>query len=121
MLDNAATHKTKLVHDWFVKRPHWHLHFTPTSASSGARLRATWLNLVEGWFALLARRQLQRGAFDDTEALEAAIHAYIERTNADPKPFIWTKSADDILASVGRFCRRTLEGDSRQETSNSDH
>lgn len=113
VLDNVATHKTKLVHDWLVKRPRWHLHFTPTSAS--------WLNLVEGWFALLARRQLQRGVFDGTEALEAAIHAYIERTNADPKPFVWTKSADDILAGVGRFCRRILQGDNRQETSNSDH
>lgn len=113
VLDNAATHKTKLVHDWLVRRPHWHLHFTPTSAS--------WLNLVEGWFALLARRQLQRGVFDSTEALEAAIHAYIERTNADPKPFVWTRSADDILASVSRFCRRILQDDNRQETSNSDH
>lgn len=104
VLDNAATHKTKLVHDWLMKRPRWRLHFTPTSAS--------WLNLVEGWFALLARRQLQRGVFASTDDLEAAIQAYIKRTNAEPKPFTWTKSADTILASVGRFC---------QQTSNSDH
>ncbi len=99
VLDNAATHKTKLVHDWLVKRPRWHLHFTPTSAS--------WLNLVEGWFALLTRRRLQRGVFTSTAQLEDAIHAYIDQTNAEPKPFVWTKTADAILASVGRFCQRT--------------
>jgi transposase len=98
VLDNAATHKTKLVRDWLVKRPRWRLHFTPTSAS--------WLNLVEGWFALLTRRRLQRGVFTSTADLETSIQAYIDQTNADPKPFIWTKSADAILASVGRFCQR---------------
>ena len=103
VLDNAATHKTKLVHDWLLKRPRWHLHFTPTSSS--------WLNLVEGWFSLLTRRCLQRGAFGSTDALKAAIQAYIDRTNAEPKPFTWTKSADDILASVGRFCQRTSNSD----------
>ena len=104
VLDNAATHKTKLVHDWLLKRPRWHLHFTPTSAS--------WLNLVEGWFALLTRRRLQRGVFTSTADLEAAIQGYIDQTNAEPKPLIWTKSADTILASIGRFC---------QSISNSDH
>jgi len=99
VLDNAATHKTRLVHDWLVKRPRWHLHFTPTSAS--------WLNMVEGWFALLTRRCLQRGAFASTDALKAAIQGYIDHTNAEPRPFVWTKSADDILASVKRFCQRT--------------
>ncbi|WP_376770406.1 IS630 family transposase [Methylorubrum rhodinum] len=103
VLDNAATHKTKLIHDWLLKRPRWHLHFTPTSAS--------WLNLVEGWFALLARRQLQRGVFETTDNPERAIHAYINQTNAEPKPFVWTKSADDILASVKRFCQRTSNSD----------
>ncbi|MFC7739097.1 IS630 family transposase, partial [Roseomonas sp. GCM10028921] len=62
-------------------------------------------------FSLLTRRCLQRGAFASTDALEAAIHAYIDRTNAEPKPFTWTKSADDILASVGRFCQRTSNSD----------
>ena len=103
VLDNAATHKTKLVHDWLIKRPRWHLHFTPTSAS--------WLNLVEGWFALLTRRRLQRGVFTGTADLEAAIHAYIDQTNAEPKPFVRTKTADAILASVGRFCQRTSNSD----------
>lgn len=89
ILDNLRTHKTPLIHVWLLKRPRWHLHFTPTSAS--------WLNLVEGWFALLTKRRLQRGVFTSTEQLEAAIHNYIEQTNATPKPFVWTKSADDIL------------------------
>ena len=103
VLDNAATHKTRLVHDWLLKRPRWHLHFTPTSAS--------WLNLVEGWFSLLTRRCLQRGVFASTDALKAAIQGYIDHTNAAPKPSIWTKSAEDILASVGRFCQRTSNSD----------
>jgi len=96
VLDNAATHKTRLVHDWLLKRPRWHLHFTPTSAS--------WLNLVECWFSLLTRRCLQRGAFRTTTSLEAAIGSTIDQTNAAPKPFVWT---DDIFASIGRFCQRT--------------
>ncbi len=99
VLDNLKTHKTRLVHDWLAKRPRWHLHFTPTSAS--------WLNLVECWFALLSRRRLERGAFASVGDLEAAILAYVAETNADPKPFVWTKTADDILASVARFCQRT--------------
>jgi transposase len=98
VLDNAATHKTKLVHDWLVKRPRFHLHFTPTAAS--------WLNLVECWFALLSRRRLERGVFTSTQELEDAIRDYIAEANAEPKPFAWTKSADDILASVSRFCQR---------------
>ena len=111
VLDNAATHKTKLVHDWLVKRPRWHLHVTPTSAS--------WLNLVEGWFALLTLRQIRRGVFPTVEALEAAIRRHIDATNADPRPFAWTKSADEILESVRRFCQRTADVRQRQETSNS--
>jgi transposase len=99
VLDNASTHKTRLVHDWLIKRPRWQLHFTPTSAS--------WLNLVESWFALLTRRCLQRGVFTSMDGLEAAIHAYIDQTNAAPKPFIWTKAADAILANIGRFCQGT--------------
>ena len=103
VLDNLKTHKTRLIHDWLVKRPHFHLHFTPTSAS--------WLNLVECWFALLSRRQLERGAFTSTSDLEQAILAYITATNANPKPFTWTKTADHILASVARFCNRISNSD----------
>ena len=99
MLGNLKTHRTRLVHDWPVKRPRFHLHFTPTSAP--------WLNLVECWFALLTRRRLARGAFTSVQDLEEASLAYVAETNADPKPFVWTKTADDILASVARFCLRT--------------
>jgi transposase len=99
VLDNASTHKAPPIHRWLAKRPRYHLHFTPTSAS--------WLNMVEGWFALLTARQLRRGTFRSTRALERAIRAYIAGANENPKPFVWTKSADDILASVQRFCQRT--------------
>lgn len=98
ILDNYATHKTPLIQRWLAKRPRYHLHFTPTGAS--------WLNQVERWFALLTQKQLRRGAHRSTRALEAAIMAYIAIGNESPKSFVWTKSADDILASVHRFCRR---------------
>ena len=103
VLDNAATHKTRIVHDWLVKRPRWHLHFTPTSAS--------WLNLVECWFSLLTRRCLRRGAFASTDGLKAAIQAFIDQTNAEPRPFVWTKTADQILSSVKQFRQRTSNSD----------
>ena len=101
IMDNASSHKTKLIRDWFAKRPRWHPHFTPTSAS--------WINQVERFFALLTEQQIKRGAHRSTKALEAAIAAYIDTRNANPKPFRWTKTADDILASIARFCRRTLD------------
>ncbi len=100
IMDNASSHKTKLIRDWFAKRPRWHTHFTPTSAS--------WINQVERFFALLGEQQIKRGAHRSTKELEAAIAAYIDARNADPKPFRWTKTAEDILASIERFCRRTL-------------
>ena len=100
IMDNYGTHKTKLIRNWFAKRPRWHVHFTPTSAS--------WINQVERFFALLTERALRRGAFSSVADLEKAIKAYIEGTNAHPKPFRWTKTANDILASIQRFCLRTL-------------
>ncbi len=108
ILDNYGTHKTALVRRWLLKRPRFQVHFTPTSAS--------WLNLVERWFALLTEKQLRRGVHRSTQALQAAIRAYIAHTNEQPKPFVWTKTADEILASVARFCRRT--SDSGHETDN---
>ncbi|MFN4088696.1 MAG: IS630 family transposase [Alphaproteobacteria bacterium] len=102
VMDNASSHKTKLIRDWFAKRPCWHMHFTPTSAS--------WINQVERFFALLTDQQIKRGAHRSTKELEAAITTYIDTRNKDPKPFRWTRSADDILASIERFCRRTLAG-----------
>src|SRR4051794_22384075 len=103
VLDNLKTHKTTLVHDWLVQHPRFHLHFTPTSAS--------WLNLVECWFSILSRRRLARGAFTSTADLEAAIQGYIAETNAHPKPFVWTKTPDDILTNVARFCTRISNSD----------
>lgn len=101
ILDNYGTHKTALIQRWLLKRPRFHLHFTPTSAS--------WLNMVERWFGLLTEKQLRRGVHRSTQALQAAIRAYIAHTNAQPKPFVWTKTADEILASVARFCHRTSD------------
>ena len=101
VIDNAGTHKTKRIRDWFAKRPRWHIHFTPTSAS--------WINQVERFFGLLTDRQVRRGTYRSTAELEAAIHDYIDTHNAKPKPFRWTKSADHILAAINRFCRRTLD------------
>jgi transposase len=100
VMDNYGTHKTTLIRHWFAKRPRWQVHFTPTSAS--------WLNQVERFFALLTERALKRGVFSSVRQLETSIKAYIEATNADPKPFRWTKSADDILANIQRFCVRTI-------------
>jgi transposase len=100
VMDNASSHKTKLIRSWFAKRRRWHVHFTPTSSS--------WINQVERFFALLSEQQIKRGVHRSTAELEAAINTYIKTRNTDPKPFRWTKSADDILASIDRFCRRTI-------------
>ena len=101
VMDNYATHKTKPVRDWLAKRPRWHVHFTPTGAS--------WINQVERFFALLTERQLRRGVHRSAAQLEASIRAFIDAHNADPKPFRWTKSADDILAAIQRFCLRSQQ------------
>ena len=98
ILDNYSTHKTPTIRRWLAKRPRYHLHFTPTSAS--------WLNLVERWFAALTEKQIRRGVYRSTRALEAAITQYLTVSNAQPKPFVWTKTADEILATVARFCHR---------------
>ncbi len=100
ILDNYATHKAPAIKAWFAKRPRYHLHFTPTYAS--------WLNQVERWFALLTERQVRRGVHRSVKELEDAVTAFIARHNADPRPFRWTKSADQILGSIARFCQRTL-------------
>ncbi len=117
VMDNLATHKTKATRDWFARHPRWHVHFTPTSAS--------WLNQVERFFALLTDKQLRRGVHRSTQDLEAAILGYIDTVNADPKPFRWTKSADDILATIQRFCLSNLKIAENQnlinETSESGH
>ena len=100
ILDNYSTHKTPLIHRWLAKRPRFHLHFTPTYSS--------WLNLVERWFAELTTKQLRRGTHRSGRRLEAAIWPFLDTSNAAGKPFVWTKSADEILASIARFAQRTL-------------
>ena len=101
ILDNYGTHKTVLIRRWMAKRPRFHMHFTPTSSS--------WLNLVERWFAELTQKQLRRGVHRSTRELEEAIYSYMKVSNENLRPFKWTKTADDILANLARFCKRTLE------------
>lgn len=98
IIDNYSTHKTPAIHRWLVRHPRFHVHFTPTGAS--------WINLVERWFAALTEKQVRRGVHRSTRELEDAIRRYIDLTNAHPKPFVWTKTADQILATVARFCHR---------------
>ena len=100
ILDNYGTHKTAMIRKWFVKRPRFHVHFTPTYGS--------WINLVERWFAELTNKRIRRGVFRSVKDLESAIRQYIAVHNEDPKPFVWTKSADEILASIARYAQRTL-------------
>lgn len=99
VMDNYGTHKTQSVRSWFARHPRFHIHFTPTSAS--------WINQVERWFATLTEKQIRRGTHRSTRALERAIKDYVEHNNENPNPFVWTKSADDILDSIKRFCMRT--------------
>jgi transposase len=99
ILDNYGTHKTPRIHRWLAKRPRFHLHFTPTYAS--------WINLVERWFAELTDKQIRRGTHRSEAALERAIYEFIAAANDDPKPLVWTKTADEILENVANFCRRT--------------
>jgi transposase len=98
ILDNYATHKTPAIHRWLARHPRFHLHFTPTSAS--------WINLVERWFASLTEKQLRRGVHRSTNELKTAIMSYLALSNESPKPFVWTKTADEILAATAKFCRR---------------
>jgi transposase len=98
IMDNYGTHKTQAVQNWFVRHPRFHVHFTPTSAS--------WLNQVERWFATLTQKQIRRGTHRSTQQLEQAIRDYLANYNADPKPFVWSKTADEIFASIQRFCLR---------------
>jgi transposase len=100
IVDNYATHKTPAVKRWLKAHPRFHLHFTPTSAS--------WLNMVERFFAEITRDRIRRGAFKSVAELKAAIMQYLENHNADPKPFLWTKSASQILEKVAR-AKQALE------------
>lgn len=100
ILDNYATHKHPAVKTWFAAHPRYHLHFTPTSAS--------WLNLIERWFAEITRKRIRRGTFGSVSELIRAIRAYLRANNEDPRPFIWTASARSILRKV-EHCQEALE------------
>lgn len=101
VMDNYGTHKTDAIKRWLAARPRFYVHFTPTSAS--------WLNQVERWFSTLTDRCIRRGTHRSTQSLEKSIRHYVDLNNDDPKPFVWTKTADDTLASIERFCLRTSQ------------
>ncbi|GAA3339928.1 IS630-like element ISMsm2 family transposase [Amorphoplanes nipponensis] len=98
VLDNASTHKTPAIKRWLLAHPRFHLHFTPTSSS--------WLNLVERWFGELTTKKLQRGTHRSVRELNADIRAWIKTWNANPRPYVWTKTADQILDSIAKYCTR---------------
>ncbi|MFF1557043.1 IS630 family transposase [Streptomyces sp. NPDC058279] len=98
VLDNYATHKTPAIKTWLLAHPRFHLHFTPTGSS--------WLNLVERWFAELTNKQIRRGVHKSVQALEQDIRAWIAAWNTDPRPYIWTKTADEILERLASYLNR---------------
>jgi transposase len=102
IVDNLATHKTPAIRAWLARHPRFHIHFTPTGSS--------WINQVERWFSYLTTQLLQRGVYKNVPSLEADIRDWITAWNADPKPFVWTKTAEDILTSLAKYLRRTLGG-----------
>ena len=99
ILDNLSAHKSPQVRRWLTRHPRVHVHFVPTSSS--------WLNLVDRWFAEITRTRLRRGTLTSVPALERTIHAYLTHYNQQPKPFIWSKDADTILAKIDR-CKEAL-------------
>jgi len=99
VLDNYGTHKTPLIKSWLLRHPRFHVHYTPTYSS--------WINQVERWFALLSEKQIRRGTHRSVPQLEQAIRLYLSIYNENPQPFIWVKTADQILESIRRFCVRT--------------
>ena len=99
ILDNSSTHKTPAIKKWLLAHPRFVLHFTPTSSS--------WLNLVERWFAELTNKKLRRGAHRSVRELNTDIRTWIETWNNSPRPYVWTKTADQILQSISRYCNRT--------------
>jgi transposase len=98
ILDNSSTHKTPAIQKWLAGHPRFVLHFTPTSSS--------WLNLVERWFAELTNKQLKRGTHRSVRELNTDIRNWIETWNQNPRPYVWTKTADQILETISRYCRR---------------
>ena len=101
--DNLSTHKTPAVNEWIARHPRFHVHFTPTGSS--------WINQVERWFAYLTTQMLQRGVHKSVQALEADVRRWIEQWNANPRPFAWTKTAEEILGSLARYLQRISGGE----------
>ena len=101
--DNLATHKTPAVNEWIARRPRFHVHFTPTGSS--------WINQVERWFACLTTQLLQRSAHKSVQALESDVRTWIGTWNDNPKPFVWTKTAEEILNSLARYLQRISGGE----------
>jgi transposase len=98
VLDNASTHKTPTIKRWLTAHPRFQLHFTPTSAS--------WLNLVERWFGELTTKKLKRGTHRSVRELNTDIRGWIDSWNDHPRPYVWTKTADQVLDSIARYCTR---------------
>jgi transposase len=101
--DNYGTHKTPAIRAWLAKHPRFHMHFTPTGSS--------WINQVERWFAFLTSQMIRRGVHKSVQALEADIRTWVEGWNADPRPFVWKKTAEEILDSLARYCRRISDAE----------
>jgi transposase len=98
IVDNYATHSHKTVKNWLIRHPRWHIHFTPTYSS--------WLNQVEIWFNLITQKAIRRGTFTSVKELTIKIQQYIDQYNRHPNPFVWTATADSILAKINRLCQR---------------
>jgi transposase len=98
VMDNYATHKTDMIKRWLLRHPRFHVHFTPTTSS--------WLNLVESFFSIVERNVTSRGVHRSTRALEKDVREFLEAHNQDPKPFVWTKTADQILSSIKRYLNK---------------
>ena len=96
--DNYGTHKTPAIKAWLDKHPRFHMHFTPTSSS--------WVNQVERWFGFLTDQMIRRGTHKSVQALEADIRSWVDNWNENPRPFVWTKTAEEIIESLGRFIQR---------------
>ena len=96
--DNSSTHKTPAIQRWLVRHPRFHVHFTPTYSA--------WLNLVERWFAELTTKWLRRGSHRSVAQLQQSIQAWIDTWNDDPRPFMWTKTADQILDTIATYWQR---------------
>lgn len=101
ILNNYSTHKTPLVQRWLSRHPRFHVHFTPTYSS--------WINLIESWFAVLTNRRFRPSSFRSTRPLDRDVKRYIETNSDSPTPFVWSKTADEILDSIKRSCLRTSD------------